>query len=106
MQGIFMEHSSECGQSYLMDQLEFYVTLKLADNPGLDGNRLIDEFFARYYGAAARPMKELYELIETTFSDPKSYPAEIQQSPAHRHRPRNWPGARWQRRSGWTAALG
>ncbi len=83
--GIFMEHSSECGESYLMDQLEFYVTLKLADDPSLDGNRLIDEFFERYYGAAAGPMKELYCLIEQTFSDPKNYPLEIQRSAAHQH---------------------
>ena len=33
VRGIFMEHSSEFGQSYLMDQLEFYVTLKLACDP-------------------------------------------------------------------------
>ena len=85
IEGIFMEHSSECGESYLMDQLEFYVTLKLADDPNLDGNRLIDEFFERYYGAAAKPMKELYCLIEQTFSSPKSYPPQIQRSPAHQH---------------------
>jgi hypothetical protein len=85
IEGIFMEHSAECGESYLMDQLEFYVTLKLADDPSLDGNRLIDEFFERYYGAAARPMKAIYELIETTFSDPRNYPAEIQNSASHQH---------------------
>jgi hypothetical protein len=83
--GIFLENSSECGESYLMDQLEFYVTFKLADDPTLDGNRLIDEFFARYYGAAGAPMKELYCAIEKTFSDPASYPVDIQKSPAHQH---------------------
>lgn len=85
VQGIFMEHSSECGQSYLMDQLEFYVTLKLADDPALDGDKLIEEFFTRYYGAAARPMRELYLRIEDTFSNPKYYPVEIQQSLSHQH---------------------
>lgn len=85
IQGIFMEHSSEFHESYLMDQLEFYVTLKLADDPSLDGDRLIDEFFERYYGAAAGPMKQLYCEMESTFSDPKNYPAEIQKTPAHQH---------------------
>ena len=85
IQGMFIEHSSEFGESYLMDQLEFYVTMKLADDPTLDGNRLIDEFFTRYYGSAAAPMKEIYDLIEKTFTDPKGYPLEIQQSPAHHH---------------------
>ncbi len=84
-QGIFMEHSSEFGQTYLMDQLEFYVTLKLADDPSLDGNRLIERFFAEYYGAAARPMRALYDQIEATFTDPRNYPPEIQQSPGHQH---------------------
>ncbi len=59
--GIFMEHSSEFGQSFLMDQVEFYVSLKLADDPTLDGKALIDEFFRLYYGAAAKPMQALYE---------------------------------------------
>ena len=83
--GVFMEHSSEFGQTYLMDQLEFYVTLKMAQDASLDGNRLIEEFFTRYYGAAAAPMKALYGRIEQTFSDPKGYPVEIRQSPAHQH---------------------
>jgi hypothetical protein len=85
IRGIFMEHSSECGATYLMDQIEFYVTLKLADDPQLDGDRLIDEFFTRYYGAAAAPMKELYCRIEDTFSNPKNYPLDIQNSPGHQH---------------------
>jgi hypothetical protein len=85
IRGIFMEHSSEFEGSYLMDQLEFYVTLKLACDPALDGNKLIDEFFTRYYGAAAKPMQALYGQIEETFSNPKNYPAEIQHSPGHQH---------------------
>ncbi|MEI6502182.1 MAG: DUF4838 domain-containing protein, partial [Armatimonadota bacterium] len=85
LQGIFMEHSSEFQQSYLMDQLEFYVTLKLACDPTLDGDKLINEFFTRYYGAAAKPMQALYEQIEETFSNPKNYPPEIQNSPGHQH---------------------
>ncbi len=85
VQGIFMEHSSEFGQSTLMDQLEFYVTLKLADDPSLDGQKLIDEFFTRYYGAAAGPMRKLYTRIEQTFTNPACYPEAIQQSPGHQH---------------------
>lgn len=85
VRGLFMEHSSEFGGSYLMDQLEFYVTLKLACDPSLDGNKLIDEFFTRYYGAAARPMQALYEGLEQAYSSPASYPVEIRQSGAHQH---------------------
>jgi len=85
IRGIFMEHSSEFRESYLMDQLEFYVTLKLADDPTLDGDALIDEFFERYYGAAAKPMQALYNRIEDLFSNPKYYPATIRRSPGHQH---------------------
>ena len=50
-----------------------------------DGNKLIEEFFSRYYGAAAGPMRRLYEGIEETFSNPRNYPPEIQTSPGHQH---------------------
>ena len=83
--GFYIENSSECGASYLMDQLEYYVTFKLADDPTQDGNQLIEEFFAKYYGAAAQPMKALYCRIEDLVSNPKTYPPEIQQSEAHQH---------------------
>jgi hypothetical protein len=85
IRGIFIEHSSEFGQTHLMDVPDLYVTLKLADDPTLDGDTLIDEFFTRFYGAAADPMRRLYEAIEQTYSSPGSYPPEIQESPAHQH---------------------
>ncbi|MCE5241055.1 DUF4838 domain-containing protein, partial [bacterium] len=83
--GIFLENSSECGATYLMDQVEYYVTFKLADDPTLDGNKLIEEFFTRYYGHAAGPMKALYNRIEDIYGNPKYYPPEIQKSPGHQH---------------------
>jgi len=85
IRGIFLEHSSEMGQTHVMDVPDLYVTLKLADDPSLDGDKLIDEFFARFYGAAAEPMRKLYEGIEQTYSSPSSYPPEIQSSAAHQH---------------------
>jgi hypothetical protein len=85
IRGVFMEHSSEFGATYLMDQLEFYVTLKLADDPTLDGRQLIEGFFAKYYGAAGPAMRELYNTIEQAFFDSRMYPLDIQQSKAHQH---------------------
>lgn len=55
------------GRHALMDALELYVTFRLADDPTLDGNRLIEEFFTGFYGAAAAPMRRLYEEIEATY---------------------------------------
>ena len=57
----------------IVNQLELYVTYKLADDPTLDGDKLIDEFFTLYYGAAARPMQTLYEKIEQVYGDPANY---------------------------------
>ncbi len=85
IRGMYIENSSECDATFLMDQLEYYVTFKLADDPTLDGNRLIEEFFTGYYGAAAEPMKALYCRIEDIFTNPKYYPPEIQGSAAHQH---------------------
>jgi len=85
IKGIFMEHSCEFGQSFLHDQLDMYVTLRLADDPKLNGQAMVDEFFTRYYGAAAEPMKELYLAIEETYSNPKNYPPDVQTEGKHQH---------------------
>lgn len=60
--------------SILFDQVEAYVTWKLADDPTLDGNQLIEEFFAKYYGAAAVPMKTFYNRVEEIYCNPTNYP--------------------------------
>jgi hypothetical protein len=76
IRGIFYEpaYMAHMQRSALMDQLEFYVTWKLADDPDRDGHALIEEFFDRYYGSAATPMKAFYELVEQTYADPANYP--------------------------------
>ena len=53
--------------------LEIYLAYKLAFDETLDGNKLIDEFFTLYYGAAAKPMQALYEAIERVYCDPVNY---------------------------------
>jgi cysteine-rich repeat protein len=62
--------------SYLLDQLELYLTYKLADNPTLDGkvtivdhgNALLEEFFSRYYGRAAGSMRAFYDEVEAAYT--------------------------------------
>lgn len=85
--GIFYEPSyiANGQQAFLLDQLEFYVTWKLADDPTLDGNALIDEFFERYYGSAARPMRMFYELVEQIYGNYNNYPVEYRTQQSHRH---------------------
>ena len=59
------------------EQVDYYVTMKLLNDPDLDVDALLDEFFTRYYGAASEPMKRLYSRIEDIYSDSKNYPAEV-----------------------------
>jgi len=60
------------------DQVDTYVTMKLLDDPSLDVDALLEELFTRYYGAAARPMKQFYLCVEETFSDTANYPEDVQ----------------------------
>lgn len=69
VRGVFL-----CG---LGEQLDFYLTMKLSDDPSADGDRLLAEFFGCYFGSAAAPMQKFYRRIEETFSDPRSYPADL-----------------------------
>lgn len=66
IRGIFV-----CGEQ---DQLEHYVMVKLWDNPDLDVDEVVSEFFRLYFGAAADPMREFYLLLEQVACDPQNYP--------------------------------
>lgn len=90
--GIFYEPSylAYMQRSPLLDQLEFYVTWKLADDPTQDGNALIDEFFDRYYGSAAKPMKCFYELVEQIYANPNNYPLIFRQGHSHQTEEAAW----------------
>lgn len=55
-------------------EVEAYVTYRLMDDPALIVDKLLNEYFARYYGAAAEPMKRLYLDIEKTYCNPANYP--------------------------------
>ena len=76
LDGIFME-SGEFGPYYrdiAMSHLEEYITWRIADDVTLDPNQLFDEFFVRFYGKAAKPMRELYEYITAIYENPGNYP--------------------------------
>ncbi|MEI6425288.1 MAG: DUF4838 domain-containing protein, partial [Lentisphaerota bacterium] len=77
MRGLFIQQAENVGYSFLMSQLELYLTLKLAADPTLYGNILIDEFFTRYYGEAGTMMKQLYAEMEKVKFDISNYPEEV-----------------------------
>ncbi len=57
--------------------VEAYVTYRLMDDPTLPVDTLLDEYFTRLYGAAAKPMRSFYDVIEQTYGDPANYPEAI-----------------------------
>ena len=69
VRGVFL-----CG---IGEQVDYYLTMKLYDDPSLDPDAVLDEFFTLYFGAAAVPMKKFYTRIEETFNDPNSYPEYV-----------------------------
>ena len=62
--------------------------MKLFDNPSLDTDEILDEFFDRYFGKAAEAMKKFYLKIESVYSDPANYPSYIQTQDAQFHQTR------------------
>jgi hypothetical protein len=85
VRGVFFEHSSEFRETHLIDVPDLYVSLRMAEDGQLDGDKLIDEFFDKFYGPAAEPMRQAYGLIEDAYITPAGYPEEIQTSPGHQH---------------------
>jgi len=71
VRGVFL-----CG---IGEQLDFYLTMKLYDDPKLDPDALLNEFFSRYFGAAAKPMRAFYSRIEEIFNNSDNYPDEVRQ---------------------------
>jgi len=63
-----------CG---VAEYIDGYLTMKMMDQADFDVDRALDEFFTLYYGAAARPMRQIYDLIEQTYSNPANYPPSI-----------------------------
>ncbi len=50
-----------------------WLYTKLLDDVSVDVSKLADEFFPRWYGAAAGPMRTLYAEMEKTFHDYGNY---------------------------------
>jgi hypothetical protein len=69
VRGIF-----QCGEQ---DQLEQYLMMKVWDDPALDADALIAEFFKLNFGAAAAPMQAFYTRLEDIASDPANYPEGV-----------------------------
>jgi hypothetical protein len=62
----------QCGYG---QDVEVYVTFRLMDNPNLNINKLLNDYFTGLYGSAAEPMKKLYLYIEKIYTNPVNYPS-------------------------------
>lgn len=82
IRGIFV-----CGEQ---DMLESYIIAKIWDEPAQDVDDLLDEFFARYFGAAARPMQDFYTEIEDIATNPDNY-----QPPCYKKNSIDWKNVAW-----------
>ncbi len=85
IRGYLIQSSWSFPGKFFHDQLELHLVSKLSDNPSLDGQTLIAEFFTRYYGAASQPMRAFYELVENTCYDPTNYPEGIRSGALELH---------------------
>ena len=68
VQGIFF-----CG---IGEQLDFYVIRRAMNNVNFDTKAIINEFFGKYFGNAAAPMRKFYDTIEGRFFNPELYKAK------------------------------
>lgn len=84
VRGIF-----ECGEQ---DQLEQYVMARIWDDPDVDVDGVIEEFFRLYFGAAGEPLKRFYLRLEGIACDPANYPP-----PYYRANGIDWRKAAWER---------
>lgn len=57
--------------------VEAYITYRLMDDPALNLDILLDEYFTRLYGPAAGPMRKFYEMVEQTYGSPANYSESI-----------------------------
>ena len=69
----WLEHGYEMGarhvkaEAYMnwgLDGFKYWMHAKLMWDPSLDVDEMMDEFFPRYFRAAAAPMREYYRVVE------------------------------------------
>ncbi|OQA82018.1 MAG: hypothetical protein BWY31_03472 [Lentisphaerae bacterium ADurb.Bin242] len=56
--------------------LEAYVSAKIAFDPSLDPDKIIDEYFADSFGKAGDAMKQIYREVENAYWNYRNYPPE------------------------------
>ena len=75
---LFQQHDYRgvfhCGYG---QEVEAYLTYRLMDDPTLNLETVLEEYFTRLYGPAAGPMRKFYETVEQRYGTPANYPEAI-----------------------------
>lgn len=58
-----------------------YLDAKMKWNPDLDAKALLDDYFSKFYGPAAKPMQEHFDLLEKTFAEADYFTGRIYDFP-------------------------
>ena len=61
--------TSETQQNWANQGINFYVAAKLIADPAADVDALLKEYYTRFYGAAAAPIRRYWERFETAMAD-------------------------------------
>lgn len=70
LEGLGLERfSSETQQNWANQGINFYVAARLLADPKTDVDALLTEYYNRFYGAAAAPMRRYWERFETAMAD-------------------------------------
>ena len=56
---------SETQQNWANQGINFYVAVKLVEDPSRDVDALLEEYFSRFYGKAQAPMRRYFDLWES-----------------------------------------
>jgi len=65
-------------------EVENYINFRLMDNPDIDIESLLEEYFSQY-GEAGKPLREMYELIEKRYCNHANYPKGPNGEPFNGH---------------------
>ena len=64
--------TSETQQNWANQGINFYVAARLLADPKTDVDALLTEYYTRFYGVAAAPMRRYWERFETAMADSAS----------------------------------
>ncbi|MCC6445747.1 MAG: DUF4838 domain-containing protein [Armatimonadetes bacterium] len=72
---------SETHQHWATQGLNFYIYARLAWDPSLDVDKIMEEFYTQFFGPAREPMKRYFEMAEDTFNRTGSFYGLASQMP-------------------------